>query len=506
MEALMRDKKFRKIGIRLVLSFFLIFFLFFTKHLFIHEQLKKEQNISHTMNVIGQQRMLSQKLTKDLELLDQRRMDGRQSYIETLDRFEEGQKELQELAERDQLFYEEDTRILKLFDQSNPYFQAIIRNSHEYLDKMYPRLEKSEERAENLKAINQEANSYQAIIENLVEDYERINKKSLISIQRSNNFFFLAIIFLLIYIFYRVIQPLIQRSIEIYSKIKRTRKDLTDILDEMHGILFLVDKEGDILFLNQDAERLLKKGAKKEQLLNIFEDIDWLNFDLKEHILKGKKDRESGKDSEVLIRDAKGNVIPLALSFANGSFEDEEVLILTLYDLTKQKNSEELLKKLAIRDELTGLYNRHILETISSQEFAHSDHYNLPLSMVLMDIDDFKEVNDRYGHLAGDEILEQSAYLLKNNIRSSDYAVRIGGEEIALFLPNTNKKEAKILAEKIRKVIAQTSFSEIGQVTVSIGVAERNKGEEYSSLYSRVDEALYQAKSKGKNRVETFIK
>lgn len=399
------------------------------------------------------------------------------------------------------MFYEEDKRILKLLDDSKPYYQAIIKKSEDYLEKIFPRDEYIEERAEDLKEINYYANRYQSIIEKLVKDYEEINKKSLQSIQRSNNFFFLALIFLLIYIFYRVIRPLIQRSIEIYSKIKKTRKDLKNILNEMHGILFLVDKEGDILFLNQDAKRLLKKGVNTEELLNISEDLDWLNFDLKDYLQEPKKDRESGK--EVLVRDAKGNVIPLAFSSAKGSFEEEEVSILTLYDLTKQKNTEELLKKLAIRDELTGLYNRHILETISSQEFARADRYDLALSMILMDIDDFKEVNDNFGHLAGDELLEQSAYLLMNNIRSSDYAVRIGGEEIALFLPNTNQAEAESFAEKIRRIIAETPYPEVGKVTISAGVAERDKREDYSSLYSRVDRALYQAKSKGKNRVET---
>lgn len=291
---------------------------------------------------------------------------------------------------------------------------------------------------------------------------------------------------------------------EIYSKIKKARKDLTEILNEMHGILFLVDKEGDILFLNQDAKRLIKEENEEDELRNISEVLDWLNFDILEHIDKRRKNRSENKEIEVVVRDHKENIIPLAFSSVAGSFEDEEALILSLYDLTKQKNAEELLKKLAIRDELTGLYNRHNLETISNQEFSRSDRYDLPLSMILLDIDDFKGVNDQYGHLAGDQVLEQTAYLLTTNIRASDYAVRIGGEEIALFLPNTNKNEAINLAEKIREIIATTPYPEVDQITVSMGVAERRKEEDYLSLYNRTDQALYQAKSKGKNRVETF--
>ncbi|MDN6161127.1 MAG: GGDEF domain-containing protein, partial [Atopostipes sp.] len=91
--------------------------------------------------------------------------------------------------------------------------------------------------------------------------------------------------------------------------------------------------------------------------------------------------------------------------------------------------------------------------------------------------------------------------LILTNIQASDYAVRIGGEEIMLFLPNTKRKEAKTVAEKIRKIIETSSYPEVGQVTASFGVVEREKFEEYLSLYYRVDKALYQAKSQGRNCV-----
>lgn len=501
MEVLKRDKKFRRLSFRIVASSVFLLSIFFIKHFSIHQQLKKEQNISHTMNIVGQQRMLSQKLTKDLELLDQGRLDSRQEYIDTLDFYLEGQEELEKLAEKDQVFYMDDSYILGLLGDSKEPLDEIKKASNDYLKKMFPKRENVEERQEDLEEINHNSNLYLEIMENIVSSYEKANKESLISIQWANNLFFILAILLLIYISIGILYPIIQHSLSIYLKIKKVRKDLTEILTEMRGILFLVDYQGEILFLNQDAKKLLKVETKGDELLKIDEAVDWLNFDIIEFIRERGQGENTGEEIEVLAKNSSEEIVPLALSAVSGSFRDEKALILNMHDLTKQKEAEEVLKKLAIRDSLTGLYNRHFLETIIGQEFKRSDRYDLPLSLILLDLDHFKKVNDLHGHVIGDKVLNQTAQLILTNIQASDYAVRIGGEEIMLFLPNTKRKEAKTVAEKIRKIIETSSYPEVGQVTASFGVVEREKFEEYLSLYYRVDKALYQAKSQGRNCV-----
>ncbi|WP_456395429.1 GGDEF domain-containing protein [Desulfurobacterium sp.] len=187
----------------------------------------------------------------------------------------------------------------------------------------------------------------------------------------------------------------------------------------------------------------------------------------------------------------------------------QEVLIfycfMVLVNYFYSKNLEEhelVLQKLATKDMLTGAYNRwKFLEDFKS-EFERARRYKYPISLVMFDIDHFKKVNDTYGHDAGDRVLEKIAKIVRDNIRKVDMFVRWGGEEFIIFLSNTDKKGATVLAEKIRKKIENTVFDEVGKVTVSFGVTELKEGDTIDNLLKRVDEVLYRAKRLGRNRVE----
>ncbi len=189
------------------------------------------------------------------------------------------------------------------------------------------------------------------------------------------------------------------------------------------------------------------------------------------------------------------------MSAAPGSHEGAEVVVLNLFDITAQKKAEAILKNTAIKDELTGLYNRHFLESILEAEFERAQRYEIPLSVALLDLDYFKKVNDQWGHPVGDAVLKFTADIVKNNIRKSDFAIRIGGEEFLILMPNTNAKGAVATAEKIRVTLENSAHPIIGDFTASIGVAERLIDEQYQYLYERVDEALYKAKGNGRNCV-----
>jgi diguanylate cyclase (GGDEF)-like protein len=184
----------------------------------------------------------------------------------------------------------------------------------------------------------------------------------------------------------------------------------------------------------------------------------------------------------------------------------------SLLEKLKRKN-EELefvnitLKELTIRDGLTGLYNhRHFQETLSV-EILRSKRYAKTFSLVFLDVDYFKNYNDTHGHLHGDAILVALSKLLIEGLRKSDIAVRYGGEEFVLLLPETSKENAFALAGTIREKIATHPFpgretQPQGKLTVSMGIAAfPEDGSDNSTLLHRADEALYQAKNGGRNRV-----
>ena len=164
----------------------------------------------------------------------------------------------------------------------------------------------------------------------------------------------------------------------------------------------------------------------------------------------------------------------------------------------------EQANKLAVTDGLTGISNRPSVEKSLQIEFERSKRYNSPLSLILLDVDHFKDVNDTYGHQKGDEILIAFASLLKKACRANDIAARYGGEEFLMILPQSNAQGAFKIAERVREEMMKISFTGNESnfaVTVSCGVAEFNKDyESINKLITVADRALYEAKNGGRNK------
>lgn len=163
------------------------------------------------------------------------------------------------------------------------------------------------------------------------------------------------------------------------------------------------------------------------------------------------------------------------------------------------------IEEFAKVDPMTGLHNRRWLEEMYTREINRSNTGNFALTALMVDVDHFKNVNDTYGHLAGDQVLISVARTLTNSLRPSDMPVRYGGEEFTVFLPGTTSENAKIISERIRCNIENMSVvlpdGEVIPITVSIGFAERIAGDTVTSLIERADQAVYQAKENGRNRV-----
>jgi len=166
-----------------------------------------------------------------------------------------------------------------------------------------------------------------------------------------------------------------------------------------------------------------------------------------------------------------------------------------------QKNLVEL-SKLASTDKLTGAWNRRRLEEALVNEMDRLKRYDHPLSMLILDIDFFKKVNDLYGHNAGDHVLMTLANVLQSNLRASDSLTRWGGEEFVVLCPDTTLTTVAALAERLREGVAKTAFAEVGQITIRVGVAECMAGEAWDAWFKRADEALYRAKEAGRNQVQ----
>jgi diguanylate cyclase (GGDEF)-like protein len=158
------------------------------------------------------------------------------------------------------------------------------------------------------------------------------------------------------------------------------------------------------------------------------------------------------------------------------------------------------LERLSSTDELTSLFNRRIFFARLEEELARAQRHGLPVSVVLLDVDHFKAINDAHGHLAGDEVLRRLSRVVRESLRVMGVAARYGGEEFALLLPHTTLEGARVVAQRLLVAARSVPFGPTGTLTVSLGVAEWRAPEASDALVARTDAALYEAKRSGRDR------
>jgi diguanylate cyclase (GGDEF)-like protein/PAS domain S-box-containing protein len=173
-------------------------------------------------------------------------------------------------------------------------------------------------------------------------------------------------------------------------------------------------------------------------------------------------------------------------------------------DITERKEMELELKRLATIDALTGAYNRRYFMKLAEKDLTRFRRYSFPLSLIMFDLDNFKRINDTYGHGVGDLVLGKTGELTRQHLRESDFLGRLGGEEFGIVLVECDLAGAEEVAQRLRESFQATSFEQDGKniiFTASFGVAELGNGEDLSQLMARADRALYEAKNTGRNRV-----
>jgi len=231
-------------------------------------------------------------------------------------------------------------------------------------------------------------------------------------------------------------------------------------------------------------------GEENEYLTRTIDGLSWVNYilmnPLKTHKVK-------------LAQDGKNIIFEVNASVKE--VEEYNKVVLTFNNINELEEQKRAFEKASTIDALTRVSNRLKFDTILEQQIEMK-RYNHSFSLILFDIDDFKKINDNYGHKVGDNILVELAMIVKNAMRKSDAFARWGGEEFAIILPQSRIKTAVKIAEKLRAKIDNHTFEEDMKVTCSFGVCEYKKAYDFDTLIERTDEKLYLAKHKGKNQVQ----
>ena len=203
-------------------------------------------------------------------------------------------------------------------------------------------------------------------------------------------------------------------------------------------------------------------------------------------------------------RDRDANSAGMANPFSPDTLEMRAVSRLVNTTARELEAANRSLEKLANTDALTGIYNRHKGQALLQQELLRARRYNRPLALIMIDVDDFKRINDNFGHQAGDDALIHVARTIQPLVRQTDFFIRWGGEEFLIICPETSLEGTAELAERLREAVAARPAPGSTTLTLSIGVTGFHPEDTEDSLIGRADKALYISKSQGKNRVTTW--
>ncbi len=323
-------------------------------------------------------------------------------------------------------------------------------------------------------------------------------------------------------IFANLISEIIQRR-KLASKIQESEEKYRELLSNIIVGIFRADHEGNIIEANPTAVEMLGYGSISELLsLNIAdlclrpEDSGKLMNDLEE--------KDFIKNWDLALKKKDGSIFWASLTSKPVKSKSDRILHYdtVIEDITKRKILQDEVKRLSITDELTGLYNRRYFNENLPQEIMIGEKWSSTLSLIMIDIDDFKSYNDTFHHLMGDKVLEEVAHVINKSIRrNKDWASRFGGDEFVIVLPGTSGSKSIKVAERIRQAFEQRNFrprGDIIQKTISLGVAEcfhkDSKPTDYrpeahnlnyekiaTELIKHADMALFEAKNSGKNKV-----
>lgn len=277
-----------------------------------------------------------------------------------------------------------------------------------------------------------------------------------------------------------------------------------NILDHTENLSKVCETDRELRGLNLssflvNSREILKSLGKEERVFPIIKSRDGVEVALRGFVLKIDQYHVFLLEQHRLTY----NELIIKLSKLN-----KEVMVKTRELARKNRELQEALlrvRELEGKDSLTGILNRRAFMRVFVKEIKRAKRYRIPLSLAILDLDDFKVINDTYGHEAGDMVLRRVCRMIERNIREQDIFARLGGEEFVLLFPHTNLNEAYLVSERLRLKVAKLRFKGLShRITASFGITSLREEDTPKTLIRRADEALYEAKRFGKNK--TVIK
>lgn len=286
------------------------------------------------------------------------------------------------------------------------------------------------------------------------------------------------------------------------------------VLENLYDGVYFVDKCRRITFWNKGAEAItgFSRSEVEGSLCynNILRHVDDEGRELCTNLCPLKKTLEDGemREAKVYLHHKNGHRVPVSIrSIAIYEGDDIVGAVEVFFDDSEKRNMLDDMKNLeslAMKDELTGLYNRRYTETFLNSKLKESAVLGIPVGVGFIDIDKFKDFNDNYGHDTGDEVLKMVSLSMDSVTRRTDLVSRWGGEEFVAVFTGVGESRLKTICEKIRMLVEKSSLDKSGEslrVTISIGATMAKQGDTINDIINRADGLLYESKENGRNRV-----
>ncbi len=540
----------RSLTWRYVIALALVASLTTAAWLSIHLVISEQQSTAAIVNVSGRQRMLSQRTALFSELLITSTKVERKAIREKL----KGDIELMARSHKGLIYGSEEMRLpdtmsaavhAVYFDGETPLDQQVrsyIETVNELLRQDDDALTSDNELLQYI--ISTASTTLVTSLDKMVRQYQLEGEASVRRLQKAETVFWLVTLLLLVIEAVLIFHPFIKHVRTVIGKlqfvtdelklhkehledlVKSRTKELKNKTKELseseekfrlisasaHDAITIIGRNEEITYWNPAAERIFGYSVSEIMGKNLHDILAPLGEGEPAHIGFGllqqsEHGKSAGKTFETNALRKDGLEFPIELSISALKLRNEWHALGIIRDITERKRLEMELKHQARIDYLTGVNNRGHFMKLAEAELSRSIRYERQLSLFMVDIDFFKQVNDTFGHHAGDTVLKKLAQVCREVLREVDIIGRVGGEEFAILLPETDKEEANTIAERLRVDLANAKvLLEAGGLplhfTVSIGIASlTSKDDNIDVLISHADKALYEAKETGRNKV-----
>jgi len=314
----------------------------------------------------------------------------------------------------------------------------------------------------------------------------------------------MQVTFVLDFYFFIAVGALLFLLFLLYREFTNQKKQYKKIIDNSPNIVMLADKSG-IVEVNRTFFKYFRSFKDINEFSSQYSCVCEF-FEKEDGCLEKSRDGQRWVDFLITHQGTKhkakinieGEIYYFLVS-ASSIDKKNGIAAVILSEISEQVKAKKALTLLTLNDSLTNIGNRRFFDQKLKEHISLSERYNTPFSLLVLDIDFFKKINDKYGHDIGDKVLINFTHLIKSSLRKGDIFARVGGEEFAILLPLTTKDKAYVLAQKLRGTVENSEG--IISITVSVGLVQHEKGDDEQLLFKRADAVLYKAKEGGRNKV-----